>query len=307
MQTLPLRIGTRGSALALAQAHEVKARLRAAHGYSETDVSIVTITTTGDRVTDRPLADIGGKGLFTKEIEIALNEDAIDIAVHSMKDMPAELPRGFVIETILPREDPRDGFLSPKAKHLTQLPEGAVVGSSSVRRQAQIKRLRPDLEVVMYRGNVDTRLRKLKEGQVDATLLACAGLKRLGLGHEITVALEADEMLPAVAQGAIGIEVREANDELRAALTALDDQPTNIAVAAERAFLGVLDGSCRTPIAGYAEYTSDGLLTLKGMVLAPDGSQWHEGERSGLASDAVEMGRDLGSDLADRLDPAWMV
>jgi hydroxymethylbilane synthase len=306
MQSLPIRIGTRGSQLALAQAQEVRDRLRAAHGYGDSDLVVVPITTTGDRVTDRPLAEIGGKGLFTKEIEQALYAGEIDLAVHSMKDMPTELPEGFIIETILPREDPRDGFISPKVTRLRDLNQGAVVGSSSIRRQAQIRRLRPDLKVVMFRGNVNTRLAKLAAGDVDATLLACAGLKRLGLDHEITSALDVDEMLPAVAQGAIGIEVREGDTALRELLVSLNDETTASAVAAERALLRVLDGSCRTPIAGYATIDAGGVLSLRGMVLAPDGSDACETGRSGAVAAAVELGCDAGEELKARLKPEWL-
>jgi hydroxymethylbilane synthase len=306
MQTLPIRIGTRGSQLALAQACEVRDRLCAAHGLAEAEVEIVPITTTGDRITDRPLAEIGGKGLFTREIEQALRDRAIDIAVHSMKDMPSELPRGLVIDTLLPRADPRDAFVSAKAARLTDLAQGAVVGSTSLRRQAQIKRARPDLQVVTYRGNVPTRLRKLAQGEVDATILACAGLRRLGLAREITAVMELDEMLPAVAQGAIGIERRADDAALHDILVALDDARTAIAVAAERAFLKVLDGSCRTPIAGHAWCGADGTWVLRAMVLAPDGSEAHETVRMGAAADAVWMGEDAGAELKAKLKPEWL-
>jgi hydroxymethylbilane synthase len=306
MQSLPIRIGTRGSQLALAQAHEVRDRLMAAHGFADTDLEVVAMTTTGDRITDRPLAEVGGKGLFTKEIEQALYDGAIDIAVHSMKDMPTELPQGLVIDTFLPRADPRDGFVSPKATTLAALAQGAVVGSSSLRRQAQIRRARPDLKVVTYRGNVNTRLRKLAEGEVDATILACAGLRRIDLDHEITAAMEIDEMLPAVAQGVIGIERRAGDEALADTLTSLNDARAETEVSAERAFLKVLDGSCRTPIAGHAWHTSDGGLVLRGMVLAPDGSEAHETERSGRASDAVAMGLDAGAELKAKLRPEWL-
>ena len=301
MQTLPIRIGTRGSTLALAQAHEVRSRLMESHGLDEDAVEIVTIKTTGDRITDRPLAEIGGKGLFTKEIETALIDGSLHLAVHSMKDMPTVLPDGLEISTLLPREDPRDAFLSPKAGSIEALAQGAVVGSSSIRRQAQLKRLRPDLDVVMYRGNVDTRLRKLREGQVDATILALAGLKRLGLESEVTAAVDPDLMLPAVAQGAIGLEIRADDQQTRDLLAPLNDVHTETALAAERAFLKVLDGSCRTPIAGHAVLDGAGRLSFRGMVLAPDGSEVHEIEAEAAQSDAAAMGLEAGQEVKGRL------
>lgn len=301
MQTLPIRIGTRGSNLALAQAHEVRSRLMAHHGIEEDAVEIVAITTKGDRITDRPLAEIGGKGLFTEEIEEGLLTGSLHLAVHSMKDMPTVLPDGLEISTLLPREDPRDAFLSPKAGSIRDLAQGAVVGSSSIRRQAQLKRLRPDLDVVMYRGNVNTRLRKLKDGEVDATILALAGLKRLGLEAEVTEAVDADVMLPAVAQGAIGLEIRADDDETREFLAPLNDVQTEAALAAERAFLAVLDGSCRTPIAGHAAIGDGGRLSFRGMVLAPDGSEVHEIAAEAAQSEAAAMGADAGKDVKGRL------
>ena len=297
VQTKPIRIGTRGSNLALAQAHEVRRRLQDAHGIEESDVEIVVIKTSGDRIQDRPLAEVGGKGLFTKEIEQALLERSIDLAVHSMKDMPTVLPEGLVIPCLLPREDPRDAFISPKCGTLLDLPRNAVVGSSSLRRQAQIRKLRPDIDVVMYRGNVETRLRKLREGEVDATLLACAGLKRLGLAHEITEPVDTNVMLPAVAQGAIGIEVREGDSEILDLIEPLGDRDTFVRLTAERAFLAVLDGSCRTPIAGLAEHDGAGGLVLRAMILKPDGSVCHETSREGSAGDAEAMGVDAGAEL----------
>ncbi|MEA2779455.1 MAG: hydroxymethylbilane synthase, partial [Rhodospirillaceae bacterium] len=237
-----LRIGTRGSPLALAQAHLVGDRLAAVHAHLPAP-EIVVIKTTGDRVQDRKLEEIGGKGLFTKEIEEALNEGRIDLAVHSMKDMPTFLPEGLVIACLLPREDPRDVLFSPHAKNLKDLPRGARVGTSSLRRQAQVLALRPDVEVVMFRGNVGTRLEKLAAGQVDATLLALAGLIRLGQAERATAILSTEEMLPAVAQGAIGIEIRESDARTAGLLAPLDDPATEITVGAERACLAVLDGS----------------------------------------------------------------
>ncbi|MBM3519880.1 MAG: hydroxymethylbilane synthase, partial [Alphaproteobacteria bacterium] len=247
-----LRIGTRGSPLALWQAGEVRRQLAAAHGLAAGDIEIVTITTTGDRVRDRPLAEIGGKGLFTKEIEEALAAGDIHMAVHSMKDMPARLPEGLVIPALLIRADPRDAFLSPVAKRLADLPQGAVVGSSSVRRTAQLLRLRPDLKTVQFRGNVETRLRKLSDGVAQATFLAAAGLHRLGLADRITSLVPVEEMLPAVAQGAIGVEIRAADRATADLVAAIHHDETGIAVTCERAFLAALDGSCRTPLAGHA-------------------------------------------------------
>jgi len=293
---LPIRIGTRGSKLALAQAHEVRNRLAAAHGGPPERFEIVVITTTGDKVRDRPLAEIGGKGLFTKEIEEALLDKRIDMAVHSMKDMPAELPAGLQMSALLPREDPRDAFLSPVAADLSRLPQGAVIGSSSVRRAAQALNARPDLRVVQFRGNVDTRLAKLAAGEVAATFLACAGLKRLGLADRITSAVPVDIMLPAVAQGAVGIEIR-ANDEATARLVAaVNDEETTITVAVERAFLATLDGSCRTPLAGHATL-ADGRIRFRGQALSLDGAKVFEAAREGAAADAVALGRDAGKEV----------
>ncbi|ASP34798.1 hydroxymethylbilane synthase [Labrenzia sp. VG12] len=305
MQSNPLRIGTRGSALALAQAHETRDRLMAAHALSEDAFEIVVIKTSGDQIQDRPLSEVGGKGLFTKEIEEALLDKRIDIAVHSSKDMPTVLPEGLALTAFLPREDVRDAFLSPKAKTLTDLPQGAVVGSSSLRRQAMIKRLRPDIEVVMYRGNLQTRLRKLSEGAVDATLLAAAGLRRLGLEAEITSLLEIETFLPAVGQGAICIESREGDDATLALLAAIHDRSTQVRLDAERAFLAVLDGSCRTPIGGLAT-VDGGTLTLKGVVLKPDGSEAHESSASGPVEEAARIGRSVGEDLKTRMGPGFL-
>ena len=224
MQERHVRIGTRGSALALAQAHEVRARLMAAHGLPETAFEIVVIKTTGDMILDRPLAEVGGKGLFTKEIEEALFEKRIDLAVHSMKDMQTALPDGLTIGATLPREDVRDAFISLKHKSFDSLPEGAVVGTSSLRRQAQIKRIRPDLQIVGFRGNVQTRLTKLRDEVAEATFLACAGLRRLGLADHITAAVPIESMLPAVAQGAIGIEIRIDDEDTAALIAPMNDE-----------------------------------------------------------------------------------
>lgn len=289
MQARTLRIGTRGSPLALAQAHEVRARLSAAHGLSEDTIEIRVYKTTGDAIQDRPLAEVGGKGLFTKEIEEALIAREIDLAVHSMKDMQTELPAGLVIGASLPREDVRDAFISLKYSSLADLPEGAVVGTSSLRRQAQIKRIRPDLKVVGFRGNVQTRLRKLSEGVADATLLACAGLNRLGMADRITAPIEIDQILPAVAQGAIAIEIREDDAETAKLIAALNDAETAYCVAAERAFLTRLEGSCRTPIAGLAQLNGE-TLSFRGMVFSVDGERSFEIEREGPAEQAAAVG-----------------
>jgi hydroxymethylbilane synthase len=300
-----IRIGTRGSKLALAQAYELRDRLIAAHGLGEADFDVVIIKTSGDMIQDKPLSSFGGKGLFTKEIEEALLDGGIDLAVHSMKDMPTKLPADLAIPCFLPREDVRDAFISLKAKRLADLPRGAVLGTSSLRRQAQVKRLRPDLEVITYRGNVDTRLRKLEEGVADATLLAFAGLKRLGLEDHVTCLIETDEMIPAVAQGAIGVETREGDERMYGLLAALNDDRTAICVDAERAFLAVLDGSCRTPIAGLAELNGDNEIRFRGAILSPDGRQYHGAERSGAAADAVELGEDAARELLGRAGPGF--
>ncbi len=305
MQSKPLRIGTRGSALALAQAHETRERLMAAHNLAEDAFEIVVIKTSGDQIQDRPLSEVGGKGLFTKEIEEAMLDGRIDLAVHSSKDMPTVLPDGLILSAFLPREDVRDAFLSPKAKTLTDLPEGAVVGSSSLRRQAMIKRLRPDIDVVMYRGNVQTRLKKLSEGVVDATLLAYAGLKRLGLDDNVTSLLDTDAFLPAVGQGAICIESRENDKETLSLLSAIHDPDTEVRLEAERAFLAVLDGSCRTPIGGLAEVDGD-TIRFRGTILKPDGSEVHSIAREGSVSDALQLGKECGEALKAMAGPGFL-
>ena len=294
-----LRIGSRGSPLALAQAHEVQRALAAASAIAPAQIAIEVIRTTGDTVQDRPLAEVGGKGLFTKEIEQALLSRTIDIAVHSSKDMPTALPPGLVLSAFLPREDPRDAFISRKAKSLAELPAGAVVGTASLRRQAILKRLRGDLAVVALRGNVQTRLRKLAAGDVDATLLAVAGLKRLGLVGEATALLDVDEFLPAVGQGAIAIETRADDAATRALVSKINDADTATALAAERAFLAVLDGSCQTPIAGHARI-EDGVVRFRGMILRPDGSAAFEASREGRRDAAAALGADAGRELRRR-------
>jgi hydroxymethylbilane synthase len=294
-----LTLGTRGSPLALAQARETRARLIAAHGLAEDDIEIVVIQTTGDKVRDRPLAEIGGKGLFTKELEEALFLGKIDLAVHSMKDMPAALPDGLAIAAILPREDARDAFLSPVCNSIAELPHGATVGSSSVRRTAQLLRLRPDTKAVQFRGNVETRLRKLEEGVAAATFLACAGLNRLGLAHKITARVPMDVMLPAVAQGAIGLETREADERTRGLLAAINHAETATAIDCERAFLASLDGSCRTPLAGHATLDGD-VLSFRGHALTLDGKHCFETTRQGSLADAARMGREAGEEVKAR-------
>ncbi len=300
MQSRKIRIGTRASPLALWQANEVRRRLIDVHKFGADVVELVKITTTGDRIQDKALRQFGGKGLFSKEIEEALLADEIDLAVHSMKDLQTVLPEGLGVACILPREDVRDAFLSLKAENLRDLPEGAVVGTASLRRQAQVKRLRPDLKVTTFRGNVETRLRKLAEGDADATFLASAGLKRLGLEDRITAIMPVGEMLPAVAQGAIGVETRNRDDEIKRLLVPLNDKQTAICVAVERAFLAELDGSCRTPIAGLAEFEGDE-LTFRGIILRPDGSEWHETAKTGRAGDAVAIGREAAVEVRGRV------
>jgi hydroxymethylbilane synthase len=294
-----LRIGTRGSPLALAQAHEVRDRLAAAHGIAPESIDLQIIRTSGDRIQDRPLSEVGGKGLFTKEIEEALLAGSIDLAVHSAKDMPTLLPDRLLLAAFLPREDVRDVFISRKARTLRDLPRDAVVGTASLRRQALARRLRPDVQVVTFRGNVQTRLRKLDEGEVDATLLALAGLKRLGLTEHATSILEIDEFLPAVGQGAIAIETRADDSATRKLLAAINHPATETALLAERAFLTVLDGSCRTPIAGHARLAG-GELHFRGLIARPDGSESLETSRSGAAEDAARLGADAGNELKRR-------
>jgi hydroxymethylbilane synthase len=296
MQTTVLRIGSRGSPLALAQAHETRARLMAAHKLPEEAFAIEVITTSGDRIQDRPLSEAGGKGLFTKEIEEALLAGRIDIAVHSSKDMPTVLPEGLALSAFLPREDPRDAFIGVAAKSIMDLPEGATIGSSSLRRQALILRMRPDIKVVTFRGNVQTRLRKLHEGVADGTILALAGLKRLGLQSIVTDLMPLEKFPTAPGQGAICIESRIGNARVAGMLAAINHVPTAQALACERAFLGALDGSCRTPIAGYAT-VEGGRLTFNGLILTPDGKRSHDISAEGSASDGAEIGRAAGEKL----------
>jgi hydroxymethylbilane synthase len=294
-----LRIGTRGSPLALAQARTVRERLAAALGRPADTIELKIIRTTGDTIIDRPLAEEGGKGLFTKEIEEALIRGDIDLAVHSAKDMPTFLPKGLILAACLEREDPRDVFISAKAKTIAALPQGAKVGTASLRRQAIMKRARPDLEVAPLRGNVETRLRKLDDGEADAIILALAGLRRLGLEGRATRIMSADEFLPAAGQGAIAVETREDDAETRALLAKIDHSDTSTAVAAERAFLAVLDGSCKTPIGAHAIIEGE-TLRFRGLIARPDGSAAHDIAATGARSDAVQIGESCARELKQR-------
>jgi hydroxymethylbilane synthase len=291
-----LRIGTRGSPLALAQANEVRDLLIARHGPAPDNIALEIIRTTGDVIVDRPLAEAGGKGLFTKEIDEALLAGKVDLAVHSAKDLPTMLPEGLMIAAVPPREDARDVFISRIAASVSALPIGAVVGTASLRRQALVKRMRPDLAVRNFRGNVETRLRKIEAGAVDATLLALAGLKRLGMTQAATAILEIDEFLPAVGQGIIAIVARADDDAVVTLVAGINDAASQSALLAERAFLDVLDGSCRTPIAGHARVLT-GRLHFRGLLAKPDGSQLFDIERAGTAGDALRIGADAGRAL----------
>jgi hydroxymethylbilane synthase len=302
LQAPKIRIGTRGSPLALAQAREVQERLEAAHGPGRLDFEVRAIRTSGDRIQDRPLAEAGGKGLFTKEIEEALAAGEVDIAVHSMKDMPTLLPAGLAVTCYLPREDVRDAFISREAASLARLPAGAVVATSSLRRQAQVKHLRPDLAVVPIRGNVDTRLRKLAEGAADATLLALAGLKRLGIEDKATAPVPVEEMLPAVAQAAIGVETRAGDVPMAEILAPINHEPTALAVTAERAFLARLEGSCRMPIAALGE-VAGGRFAFRGMILTPDGSSAWTASREGRPEEALSLAEQAADELLTKAGP----
>lgn len=301
MQEPIVKLGTRGSPLALAQAYMTRDKLQATFPElaPEGAVEICIIKTTGDKVLDKPLADVGGKGLFTKEIDDALLDGRIDIAVHSMKDVPTYIPPGTILPCNLPREDVRDAFISQKVSSVSELPDGSVVGSASLRRQSQLLAMNPTLELVNFRGNVQSRLRKLKEGVVDCTLLAYAGLKRLDLTENVTQLIPIDEMLPAVAQGAIGIACREGDDTMAGYLAGLNHEETRIAVVCERAFLTALDGSCRTPIAGYCHKGDDGKLQFSGLVASNDGQTVYRQSRVTAwdESEALKAGTDAGDAL----------
>jgi hydroxymethylbilane synthase len=300
----PFRIGTRGSPLALAQAHETRDRLGAAFGLPQEAFEIVVIKVTGDAVQDRPLKEIGGKGLFTREIEDALLDGSIDIAVHSMKDMPVEQPEGLILDTYLPREDVRDAFVSLGGGALADLAQGAVVGTSSLRRKAQLLARRPDLQIVEFRGNVQTRLRKLSEGVAEATFLAMAGLNRLGMADVPRHAIEPEDILPAVAQGAIGIERRVNDSRAASMLEAIHHRPTGQRLAAERAFLAALDGSCQTPIAGLAELDG-GSLRLRGEILRVDGSEVISDDQTAAIEDGAELGREMARKMLEKAGPGF--
>ncbi|MGB9646262.1 MAG: hydroxymethylbilane synthase [Stellaceae bacterium] len=304
MAPRPLRIGTRGSPMALRQTAIVRDRLIAAHPElgEEGAVEVVTIRTTGDRVQDRLLAEIGGKGLFAKEIEEALLAGTIDLAVHSLKDLETWLPDGLIIACVLPRDDPRDAFVSASGTGLASLPRGAKVGTASLRRQAQLLRYRPDLSIVPLRGNVNTRLRKLEAGEVDALVLALCGLVRLDLGGRATEILTGELMLPAVGQGALAVECRTANEMVRQLIEPLHDPISAACVGAERAMLAALDGSCRTPIAGLAEIDGDH-LAIEGLLLNDYGSREIRGRFEGEINDAAQVGAELGKDLRSRAGP----
>jgi hydroxymethylbilane synthase len=303
LQSSPfLRIGTRGSPLALAQAHMVRRLVAAAHDVPESDIAIETITTSGDRLKEAPLSEVGGKGLFSKEIEAALVAGTIDIGVHSSKDMATTLPEGLFMPVFLEREDIRDAFVSLIAASPEDLPQGARLGSSSIRRAAQMKRERPDLVIVPFRGNVDTRLKKLRDGVADATLLAVAGLKRLGRTSEITAYLDPRRFPPAPAQGAIGIEARIGDLHVLKIIGPLNHIPTATTVTAERALLRELDGSCRTAVGVFTELDGD-TITLHGEILAPDGSTSVEASQSGDADDAGAVGAELGIRLRAMAGP----
>ncbi len=300
LRATEIRIGTRGSPLALAQAYEVRDKLAAAHAFAAGALPIVEILTSGDRIQDRPLSEVGGKGLFTKEIEVALREGAIDVAVHSMKDLETEMPDGLALSSVLEREDFRDAFLSREYGSLNDMPAGAIIGTSSLRRRAQARHIRPDLKVVEFRGNVQTRLRKLDEGIADATFLACAGLHRLGLKDSLPFSpMPTQVMLPAVAQGAIALQIRADDIKTADALAPLDHAQTRITTTAERAFLATLDGSCRTPIAGLATIDGD-TLTFHGQILRPDGRAALATERRGAPSEAEAMGVDAARELLSK-------
>ena len=304
MRDTPLRIGTRGSKLALAQTKMVRDVLAATYSYLAPP-EIIVIKTTGDQVHNRPLVEIGGKGLFTKEIEEALLSGRIDLAVHSMKDIPTMLPAGLVVDCLLPREDPRDALFAGSAASIDDLPHGAVVGTVSLRRSAQLLARRSDLKVVPFRGNVDTRLNKLAAGVVDVTLLAVAGLKRLGMEDRICTILEPEDMLPAAAQGAIGVECRADDVRTRNLLAPINHRETALCVTAERALLEMLGGSCRTPVAALAELR-EGVLCLRGLLAWPDGSRLVSVERRGEPASATALGREAGAELKKTAGPDFL-
>ena len=292
-----LRIATRKSPLALWQANHVRDALLARH--PDLEVELVTMTTQGDKILDTPLAKVGGKGLFVKELETGMLEGRADLAVHSMKDVPVEFPEGLGLASVLPREDPRDALISNEYSSIEALPEGARVGTSSLRRQCQLRRLRPDLEVLDLRGNVNTRLAKLDKGDYDAILLAAAGVRRMGWEQRITELLAPEQFIPAIGQGAIGIEIRLDDARVRSFVEELNDGQTATRVRAERALNEALQGGCQVPIAGYSEI-SHGVIVLRALVGRPDGSEMVQGVISGRPEDAVELGQVLAEDLLSR-------
>ncbi len=302
---LSLKLGTRGSPLALAQAHEVRRRLAAAHGLTVEAFEIVVIKTSGDIIQDRSLMESGGKGLFTKELDAALLAGEIDIAVHSAKDMPTLMPDGIEISGYLMREDARDVFISGKFKTIMDLPYGAKLGSASLRRQSQALKLRPDLKLVLLRGNVETRLKKIETGACDCTFLALAGLKRLGLEHHATQILNMVDFLPAVGQGAIALTARAQDNAVAHLISPILHAETAAALACERAFLQVMDGSCRTPIAGYA-HMHKGRLQFRGEVYSLNGKQTYDVAFVGLPSHAARIGEDAGRELLKRTPPEFL-
>ncbi len=305
MQSAPfLRIGTRGSMLALAQAQLTQRLLAEAHGVAPERIEIRVITTSGDKLTDRPLSEAGGKGLFSREIEAALAAAEVDLGVHSSKDLASWLPDGMVLAAFLEREDVRDAFVSLNYGGIDALPEGAKLGSSSIRRAAQMLRVRPDLEVVQFRGNVDTRLSKLEAGVADATLLAVAGLNRLGKQDKITAYLDPLAFLPAPAQGAIGIEIRATDRRTAELVAVLNHAPTATTIAAERALLATLDGSCRTPIGAFTELNGVS-CRLTAEILSPDGREFYRGAVAGAAADAAKLGTQLGATLLEQAGPEF--
>jgi hydroxymethylbilane synthase len=306
LQSASIRIASRGSPLALAQAHMVRDQLAAAHGIDRQAIEIRVVRTSGDVIQDRPLSEVGGKGLFTKEIEDALLRHEADLAVHSAKDMQTQLPPGLIIAACLPREDPRDVLVSRTSQRIADLPTGARIGTSSLRRAALMRRLRRDIVVVPLRGNVETRLRKLDEGVADATLLALAGLRRLGLESVASAVLDPNEFVPAVGQGVIAIETRADDTRVRELVAKIDDAAATIALSAERAFLAELDGSCKTPIAGHARLV-DGELRFHGLIVKPDGSCAYEAVRNGPVRDAQRLGADAGRELKHKAGPDFFV
>ena len=300
-----LRVGTRGSPLALAQTAAVCEALAKAHRLGVSDIEVKIIRTTGDQIQNRPLAEVGGKGLFTKELEVALLAGEIDFAVHSAKDMPTALPDGLIISSYLEREDVRDVLVSRHARPLRELPRGSSLGTASLRREAQVRRLRPDIRVRSLRGNVHSSLRKVEDGEMDATILGMAGLKRLGLTGAVTQVLSVEDFLPAVGQAAVAIETRENDQTTRSLLSLINHEPTATAVTVERAFLTELEGSCRTPIGGYA-VTLGTDVEFRGIILRPDGSESYETCRIGTAADAVRMGADAGAELKSRMSYGFL-